>query len=64
MRNPAAKGLDPESADWLDALRADGAPREGALARLHDLLLGIARAEASRRRGSLPATVIGDLDAL
>jgi RNA polymerase sigma-70 factor (ECF subfamily) len=64
MHDPAATALDPESADWLDALRADGAQREGALARLHGLLLGVARAEAFRRRGSLPATVSGDLDAL
>jgi RNA polymerase sigma-70 factor, ECF subfamily len=56
--------FDPESAAWLDELRAGGAVREGALARLHGLLLGVARAEAFRRRSSLPDTVIAELDAL
>ena len=56
--------LDPESAAWLDELGAGGAVRERALARLHDLLLGVARAEAFRRRRSLPDAVIGELDSL
>src|SRR5215472_8196224 len=64
MHSRAAMVLDPESAGWLDELRAGGATREGALARLHGLLLGVARAEAFRRRASLPDTVMADLDAL
>jgi RNA polymerase sigma-70 factor (ECF subfamily) len=56
--------FDPESAAWLDELRARGAVREHALARLHDLLLGVARAEAFRRRSSLPDAVINELDSL
>lgn len=56
--------FDPESAAWLDALRAGGTVGEHALARLHGLLLGVARAEAFRRRSSLPETVSADLDAL
>lgn len=56
--------FDAESAAWLDELRAGGAVRERALARLHDLLLGVARAEAFRRRSSLPDAVIADLDSL
>jgi len=56
--------FDPESAAWLDELGAGGAVRERALARLHNLLLGVARAEAFRRRSSLPDGVIADLDSL
>jgi RNA polymerase sigma-70 factor, ECF subfamily len=64
MHKRAATGLDPESAGWLDDLRAGRATREDALARLHGLLLGVARGEALRRRRSLPGAVIADLDAL
>ena len=38
--------------------------RERALARLHAQLLGVARAEAFRRRSALPDAVIAELDAL
>jgi RNA polymerase sigma-70 factor (ECF subfamily) len=64
MHERTATVFDSESAAWLDALRAGGAVRDRAVARLHDLLLGVARAEASRRRGSLPDTVIAELDSL
>ena len=47
-------GLDPESREWLRCLRADGATRDDAIARLHGLLLGAARFEVARRRPSLP----------
>jgi RNA polymerase sigma-70 factor, ECF subfamily len=47
---------DRESARWLRSLRADGAEREAAVARLHALLLRAARAEV-RRRG--PRIAIG-----
>jgi RNA polymerase sigma-70 factor (ECF subfamily) len=60
----ARKHLDPESGAWLDELRACGPVRERALARLHELLVAVARAEARRRRGSLPHAVVAELDAL
>jgi RNA polymerase sigma-70 factor (ECF subfamily) len=56
--------LDPDSARWLADLRDATSARESALARLHAMLLGIARAEANRRRASLPADLSGDLDDL
>jgi RNA polymerase sigma-70 factor (ECF subfamily) len=48
---PAASsgGIDPESAGWLSALAGTGAEREAALARLHELLVRIARGEVGRR---------------
>jgi RNA polymerase sigma-70 factor, ECF subfamily len=42
-----------ESEDLLASLRADGAEREDAIARLHELLLRAARFELSRRRAAL-----------
>jgi RNA polymerase sigma-70 factor, ECF subfamily len=42
-------GLDSESAEWLQALASTGPRREAAQARLHELLLRIARREAARR---------------
>jgi RNA polymerase sigma-70 factor, ECF subfamily len=54
--DPAAKEtavspgrIDPESAGWLSALTGTGAEREAALARLHELLVRIARGEVGRR---------------
>jgi hypothetical protein len=46
--------LDNESREWLRSLRADGAARDEALARLHELLLRVARFEVARRRPTLP----------
>lgn len=51
--------LDPESRDWLDALRARDAE---AVARLHALLLRAARFEVSRRRPTLPHLRGDDFD--
>jgi RNA polymerase sigma-70 factor, ECF subfamily len=45
-------GLDPDSAQWVRALTGTGPERDDALARLHKLLVRVARSEA-RRRGSL-----------
>jgi RNA polymerase sigma-70 factor (ECF subfamily) len=45
----AAAPLDAESAEWLQALAATGSRREAALARLHELLVRIARGEVRRR---------------
>jgi RNA polymerase sigma-70 factor (ECF subfamily) len=44
--------LDPDSAAWLRALRSDGRERDGALVRLHALLVRIALSELHRRAGS------------
>jgi hypothetical protein len=48
------KVLDPESAEWLRTLSVTGREQQAALARLHLLLLRIARREIRRRTGSLP----------
>jgi len=48
------KVLDPESAEWLRTLSVTGREQQAALARLHSLLLRIARSEIRRRTGSLP----------
>ncbi|HET8757470.1 MAG TPA: sigma-70 family RNA polymerase sigma factor [Solirubrobacteraceae bacterium] len=49
MLDLAAPTLDAESAGWLEALGADGHEAEAACARLHDLLLRVARGEVRRR---------------
>jgi RNA polymerase sigma-70 factor (ECF subfamily) len=54
--------LDPESRRWLQELRATGATRDQAVARLHELLLRAARFEVARRRPSLPHLRGDDLD--
>ena len=54
--------LDAESRAWLRDLRADGATRDEAIARLHALLVKAARFEVGRRRQSLPHVRGGDLD--
>jgi RNA polymerase sigma-70 factor (ECF subfamily) len=54
--------LDEESREWVDALGSEGQAREEALARLHELLLGAARFEVSRRSQALPHLRGGDLD--
>lgn len=59
-----ATALDADSTRWLAELRAEGPAREQAVARLHAMLHGVARAEAARRRGSLPGDIAGDLDDL
>jgi RNA polymerase sigma-70 factor, ECF subfamily len=49
-------GLDAESAGWLRTLGGAGPARELALARLHELLVRIARREAARRAPRLAIT--------
>ena len=61
MEPPA---LDVDSREWLDALRADGARRDAAVARLHELLVRAARFEVGRRRSSLPHLRGGSFDDL
>jgi RNA polymerase sigma-70 factor, ECF subfamily len=49
-QTPAAgPGLDPDSAEWLRLLADTGPLREAALARLHEMLVRIARGEVGRR---------------
>ncbi len=52
------------SAGLLRELRLSGPPREAAVARLHALLLRVARAEAARRRSRLPDRVREEIDDL
>jgi RNA polymerase sigma-70 factor, ECF subfamily len=54
-QTPAAS-LDPDSAEWLRVLADAGPGREAALARLHEMLLRIARGEARRRGPRLQLT--------
>lgn len=49
----AARRLDPESQDWMDGLRSVGTRRDETMARLHGLLLRIARSEVARRNTSM-----------
>jgi RNA polymerase sigma-70 factor (ECF subfamily) len=58
-KRPAAeardvRSLDHDSGEWLRSLRASGATRDEAIARLHALLLRAACFEVARRRPSLP----------
>jgi RNA polymerase sigma-70 factor, ECF subfamily len=48
--------LDPESAEWCQALAGTGRLREAALARLHAMLVRIARGEVQRRAPRLRIT--------
>src|SRR5690242_1131468 len=48
--------------DWLRSLRANGAERDDAVARLHALLLRAARFEVARRRPTLPHLRGNELD--
>src|SRR3954469_3921194 len=53
---------DPESREWLAGLRADGAPHDAAVARLHGLLIRAARFEVGRRRPTMPHLRGNELD--
>src|SRR5215831_310795 len=54
--------LDEESAGWIRELQPEAPSRDEAVARLHALLLRATRSEALRRRPSLPARALDDLD--
>jgi RNA polymerase sigma-70 factor (ECF subfamily) len=54
--------LDEESRQWLRDLRAEGAIKDQAVARLHALLVRAARFEVARRRATLPHLRGNDLD--
>ena len=53
---------DEESRRWLDELRAEGATKDAAVARLHAVLLRAARCEVGRRRPTLPHLRGDELD--
>ena len=53
MSGRAEPGLDPESRGWMGGLQSPAAERDAVLARLHGLLLHVARHEAGRRNGWL-----------
>ena len=54
--------LDEESRAWLRELRAEGAAREAAVARLHGLLLRAAKFEVARRRPAMRSLRGDELD--
>ena len=54
--------LDDESRRWLEELRADGAIKNAAVARLHALLVRAARFEVARRRATMPHVRGDELD--
>ena len=56
--------LDRESAEWLRDLQDAGGARDGAIGRLHALLVRVARGEAARRRLTLPDRGSEELDDL
>jgi RNA polymerase sigma-70 factor (ECF subfamily) len=65
LSGPAtAAALDEESRAWVSDLQPDVPRRNATVNRLHDLLLRVARSEASRRRGRLPDAVLNELDDL
>ena len=59
---PTGGSLDAESREWLRCLRADGATRDEAIARLHALLLGRPDSRSRRRRPTLPHLRGNELD--
>ncbi len=56
--------LDPESKHWVERLRAGHPRHEEALAKLHAVLLRVARHEVSRRRGLLGSITGPEFDDL
>ncbi len=61
MANPV---LDRDSALWVRELGGQGPAHELAVARLHAVLLRVTRAEAARRRASLPDRAWEEVDHL
>ena len=59
-----ALDLDHESTEWVRHLTATGDDHRAAVARLHALLLGVARGEAARRRATLPNRGSDEVDDL
>jgi RNA polymerase sigma-70 factor (ECF subfamily) len=63
-RDMPEAALDQESAAWVGDLAADSPARDAAAARLHALLLRVARAECSRRKATIPDRGHEELDDL
>ena len=61
--NPTS-AREAENQWWLEELSAEGARREAAVAKLHEVLLRVARFEVSRRRRALPHLRGEELDDL
>lgn len=59
-----ALDLDRESTEWVRHLTATGDDHRAAVARLHALLLGVARGQAVRRRPTLPDRGSDEVDDL
>lgn len=53
--------LDPDSLEWLRTLRATGPEHDDAVARLHALLLRIARGELHRRQHGITGPELDDI---
>lgn len=51
-----SRAIDPESQWWIDTLGGTGPERDGALRKLHEMLLQVCRAELRRRSGRHPIT--------
>ena len=65
VKRPSAdRSAEWDSGRWLAALRADGAVRDEAVARLHELMLRAARFELGRRRAALSHVRGEELDDL
>ena len=62
LGDPGVAALDDDSREWLRCLRAEGAVKAEAVARLHALLLRAALFEVARRRPTLPHLRGGDFD--
>ena len=61
--NDKAQSLsDDDTESWLAALNAEGAARDQAVGRLHELLLRAARFETSRRRAALANVRAEEID--
>lgn len=58
------RGPDADSRQWLDALSATGPKQQGAVDRLHAILVRAARFEIKRRRRDLAGSQPGELDDL
>ena len=56
--------VDTDSANWIRDLQDEGGARDDAIARLHALLVRVARGEAGRRRATLPARAADEVDDL
>ena len=64
LRRMHSLDLDRESAEWVRSLTAGGEAHRSAVARLHALLLRVARGEAARRRATLPRRGMEEVDDL